>query len=146
MAACYQRYVGAIGTVAIILLSTASHAVRLPRTAAPLLLRLEGYVGGAPSGVAREAHLIMQYQGKDFEFDLVKMVVVTGDRSYSQVLQDVTPYRVNFILRGQATALAPLVNSAPGQRLVIAARYRTGTRDLLIDTMTAAADPAPTPP
>ncbi|HUI26074.1 MAG TPA: hypothetical protein VL403_08300 [Candidatus Kryptonia bacterium] len=132
--------------VATALAGGAAHAGHLPRVATPLLLHLEGYVGAAPAGFSREAHLIMQYQGKDYEFDLMKMLVVTGDRSYAQVLQDVTPYRVNFILRGTMLSLAPLIGATAGQKLAIAARYRTGTRDLLIDAITPVSDPTPTPP
>jgi hypothetical protein len=140
-----RRQFAAVFVVAAAMLSTKVSAVRHGHLAAPNLLRIEGYAGKAPADTRREAHLVMEYQGKDYDFDVIKMTVLTGNRSYLQVLQDVTPYRVNFIVRGTSAAVATLIGADAGQRLVITARNRAGSRDLLVDTVTIAVEPPATP-
>lgn len=144
-AASRRHLIAAAIAVSSLAHARAGLAEHQPRPAAPIRLRLEGYASKAPTGVTPETHLVMQYQGKSYEFDLTKMVVVTGDRPSSQVLQDVAPYRVNFVLHGPLLSLGPLIGAETGQKLVLTARYRSGTRDLLIDSIVLAADTTPTP-
>lgn len=137
---------GIAAVIAAMLTTTDVRADRVERGSVPNLMRLEGYVGTAPTGVPREAHLVMQYQDKTYEFDLTKMTMITGSRTYLQVLQDVRPYRVNFIVRGTPPAVALLTAAEAGQKIVILGRNRTGSRSFYIDSIAIAVDPTPTTP
>ena len=130
--------------VAALVLATSAAARKLP-TEPPLLLRLEGYIAGVTPTRAADTRLVLQYQGTDYSFDVTKLVVLSGSRSPSQVLQDVAPYRINFILRGTSQSMSPLISASAGQKLFIFARYRTGTRDLLIDSILNDTPATPTP-
>ncbi|MBI1813773.1 MAG: hypothetical protein HYR72_02210 [Deltaproteobacteria bacterium] len=143
----YLRWLAALGVLCLVVASTQVGAIGPNRAGSPDLLRLEGYVTNAPAGIKPEAHLVLQYQGKDYEFDLSKMVVVTGSRTYGQVLQEITPYRVSFLLRGPSPAVGKLTGAAPGQKLIVLGRHRAGSRDLqLVDVSEAPPDATPTVP
>ena len=102
--------------------------------------RLEGFVGQAPAGIKPDAHLVLQYEGKNYEFDLTKAVVLTGHVSPSQLLRDIKPGQNQLLLRGPAKAMGALTNASVGQKLLIYGYHRTGTRDLQVTKI------APAPP
>ncbi len=144
---CQRRLAAALGVLCLVVARAPAGAIGPNRASSPDLLRLEGYVSKAPAGTKPEAHLVLQYQGKDYEFDLSKMVVVTGSRTYGQVLQEITPYRVSFLLRGSSPAVGKLTGAAPGQKLIVLGRHRAGSRDLqLVDVIEAPPDATPTAP
>jgi hypothetical protein len=143
--ASHRLVLTATALAALAAISANAQTKRFPHQAGPSLLRLEGYVGNAPAGARAEAHLVLQYEGKNHAFDLTEMAVVTGDRSYSQVLQQVSPYEVSFFLRGSGPAVTALTNAARGQKLVLLGYNRVGSRDLMLaEVKPAAADPTPT--
>ena len=140
--------VAVIATLLVMVGGAAADARRGPRlrgASIPTLLRLEGYVGAAPAGVKPDANLLLHYRGTDYAFALTQMVVITGSRSASEVLQEIMPYHVSFILRGSPPAIATLTSAPTGQKVIVVGYHRRGSRDLLVDSVTEPPpDPTPT--
>ena len=105
---------------------------------------LEGFVGQAPAGIRPDAHLVLRYEGKDYEFDLTKAVVIAGRASRTLLLRDIEPGRNQLILRGSAKTMGALTNASVGQKLLIYGYLRTGSRDLQV-TKIAPASPDSAP-
>ena len=63
------------------------------------------------------------------------MRLLSGDRLASSVLDQVRPYRPNFILRGPVELLRKLDGARPGAHVTITGTYRSGMRDLLVGSL-----------
>jgi len=100
--------------------------------------RLEGYVGQAPAGIKPEAHVILQYNGKDYAFDLTKTVLISGHVPQGQLLDDIERHRGKLLLRGKATVLDGLRTASPGEMLLIFAQHDSSSRNLQVTKITAA--------
>ena len=110
----------------------------------PALLFLEGYVGEAPAGVRPQARLVLQYQGQNYNFDLTRTGVKSGNRSSGRLLQDIRPFQNTLILRGSAASVAALTSASPGQKLRISGYHQSGSRELNVsETRTEPASPTP---
>lgn len=105
--------------------------------------RLEGYVGQAPAGTKAEAHLVLQSNNKEYEFDLTKAAMISGRGSHGQLARDLKPYQNKLLVREPAAATDALRNAAPGQKLLIFGYHRSGSRELQVTKISAAAPESP---
>jgi hypothetical protein len=102
---------------------------------------LEGYLGQAPAGSKVAAHIVLQYDGKDYEFDLTKAASTNPQVPGSQFVGDLKSHHNRLSLRGPAASMDTLRTAAPGQKLLISGYYRRGSGEMQ-ETMVAG--PAPT--
>ena len=61
--------------------------------------RLEGYLGQAPAGTKSKAHIVLEYNGTDHEFDLTDAVVLSGHSPGRQLLRDIERNHNKLVLR-----------------------------------------------
>lgn len=107
--------------------------------------QLEGYLGHAPANTEAQARLILQYKGKDYEFDLTKAVPSTQHLSLNQLLHDLKSHQNKLLVQGPAAAVHALTTAAPGQRLIIIGYYRAGSGVLQEAIVSAPAPDSPPP-
>jgi hypothetical protein len=94
--------------------------------------------------VHHEEHLVLRLNDKEYEFDLTKATVLSGHVSQSQLVHDVAPHQKRLVLRGSSAATDALSHASPGQKLMISGYHRTGSNELHVSKISAAA-PASAP-
>jgi hypothetical protein len=103
------------------------------RTVMPELIRLTGHVGAPHAGETGTTNLVLNVGGADSPFQLRQLDVVTGNRSSSEVLSQITPVKPSLYLRAPASVLAPLGDASPEDTLVIQGFLRRdGGRNLQV--------------
>ena len=118
--------------VGALVLEAGPVGARRPGAGRASQLRLEGYLGALPPGQTTEAELTIQWGGASHPFQVTKARLLSGDRLAASVLDEVRPYRPNFILRGPAELLGRLDEAGPERRVTITGQYRSGGRDLYV--------------
>jgi hypothetical protein len=110
-----------------------------------LRLRISGYVGPRPEGVAPVARWVVDAQGKQLDFTADRIDVLVGNASPGDVTQALDPYVPAFRLAGIDSAVRAFAETPPNQRIVMigALRLGAGARTLMIDRVDPL--PAPTP-
>ena len=103
------------------------------RTGMPDLIRLTGHVGAPHAGETGTTNLVLNVGGADSTFQLRQLDVVTGSRSSSEVLSQITPVKPSLYLRAPASVLTPLSDASPDDTLVIQGFLgRDGGRNLQV--------------
>jgi hypothetical protein len=106
--------------------------------------RLEGYVGQAPAGITPDAHIVLQYEGKDYPFDVTKAVVTAGRVPKGQLLGDIEHHQMKLQLHGTAKTLDVLRKASPGAKLLISGHHDTGSGEMHVTKISgASADSVP---
>jgi hypothetical protein len=100
--------------------------------------RVEGYVGQAPAGIKPEAHVVLQYNGKDYPFDLTETVLISGHVPQGQLLNAIERHQMRLLLRGKAEVLDRLRTASPGEKLLIFGHHDTASRDMQVTKISAA--------
>ena len=106
--------------------------------------RLEGYVGQAPAETKPEAHITLQYNRTNYEFDLMKATVISGHVAPGQFLRDIASHQNKVLLRGSRRMMAGLTTASYGEKVFIFGHHDTGSRDLHV-TLIRAPSPNSTP-
>ncbi len=126
----------ALAVLLSLALSTAAAArepMQPPGLPRPNEIRIEGYAGRKPAGMVPEADWLVSCLGQEYHLYVTKLRVILGDLSYSDIIQEVQPYRIAFYLRGDEPTLQRFAHAAAaGEPLAITAYERTGSRDLLV--------------
>jgi hypothetical protein len=99
------------------LLGPAAHAV--DRTGMPELIRLTGHIGVILPGETGTTNLTLNVDGTDNTFQLRQLEVLTGNRSASEVLSQITPVKPSLYLRAPSSVLKPVGEATPSDTLVI---------------------------
>ncbi len=101
---------------------------------------------GPPASPSGAPVLTLGYRATIYEFQLVRLRVLTGSVLYSRILADVQPYRPNFLLRGPRAEMRKLAAIRPGEHVVIIGWIPAGGNDVLVSSILvvppAAAAPA----
>ncbi len=117
----------------LVLLALAAPAVAGDRAALPDLLKMTGHVGPARAGETGTTAMKLGVNGKDHEFQLATLEVLTGNRTASQVLSQVTPYTPAFYLRAPAKLLQRFTDATPADTVVVQGYFRrTSGRNLQV--------------
>lgn len=129
-----------LGWAVALILGTALFAAQVANAATVWRAswRVEGYVGQAPADVKPEAHVVFQYNGQDYAFDLTKTVLTHGHVRPGQLLDDIQHHRGKLLLRGKAKVLDGLKTASPGEMLLIFAEHDGGSRNLQVTKISAA--------
>lgn len=99
----------------------------------PDLIRLTGHVGEARAGETGTTNLVLNVAGSDKTFQLRQLDVVSGNRSSSEVLSQITPVKPSLYLRAPLSVLTPLGDASPDDTLVIQGFLRRdGGRNLQV--------------
>jgi hypothetical protein len=118
---------------AVLLAVLCSLLVAADRTGVPELIRLTGHVGAPHAGETGTTNLVLNVHGTDNRFQLRQLDVVTGNRSASEVLSQITPVKPSLYLRAPGSVLAPLGDASPDDTLVIQGFLRRdGGRNLQV--------------
>lgn len=121
----------ALVLASLVALAASVHAV--DRSAMPDLIRLTGHVGDARAGETGTTNLVLDVAGSDKAFQLRQLDVVSGNRSSSEVLSQITPVKPSLYLRAPTSVLAPLDDASPDDTLVIQGFLRRdGGRNLQV--------------
>jgi hypothetical protein len=106
--------------VLAVLVSLVAPAARaVDRTGMPELIRLTGHVGDVRPGESGTTNLTLNVDGGDTTFQLRQLDVVTGNRSASEVLSQITPVKPSLYLRAPSSVLKPIGEATPADTLVI---------------------------
>jgi hypothetical protein len=103
--------------LAIVLVALTAHAA--DRTGMPELIRLTGHVGAALAGETGTTNLTLNVDGSDNTFQLRQLDVLTGNRTASEVLSQITPVKPSLYLRAPSSVLKPVGEATPADTLVI---------------------------
>lgn len=119
--------------MALLAIVVAVPARAVDRTGIPELIRMTGHVGAARPGETGTTNLVLNVGGTDSTFQLRQLDVVTGNRSSSEVLSQITPVKPSLYLRAPASVLTPLSDASPEDTLVIQGFLRRdGGRNLQV--------------
>ncbi len=131
--------------LAVLLLVTVATAHAQRRRLVPLHVKMVAYVG-AIAGKRPEFTWTVMHQRKVFSLNVVRIIMLDGRATPLDIDFAVSPYRVQFQLAGEKSAVQRLLAAPPGQHLQIIAFMRldpTG-RYLMLDSVEpAAATPTP---
>ncbi|HEV7730781.1 MAG TPA: hypothetical protein VGR62_01400 [Candidatus Binatia bacterium] len=108
----------------LVLLALAAPAVAGDRAALPDLLKMTGHLGPARPGETGTTNMKLQVDGTDHQYQLTTLEVLTGNRSASQVLSQVTPYTPAFYLRAPAKLLKRFTDATPADTVVVQGYFR----------------------
>lgn len=114
--------------------------------AAPITLRIEGFVGAAPPGLVTQATWVMRVQEKKYTLQVTRLEVLTGNTAYFDVIAALAPYPYAFTVYGDEPTLRLLTQTSPDQKLAIIGNAQMGQLpgQLLLSSVELLA--APTPP
>ncbi len=103
-------------------------------------LRMDGYVGAPPRDGRNLADLQIRAASKTRRFQVTGAKVLSGSALPANVFSAVRPFRPNFILRGPQSAIERFATASPGDRFRILAKWRPGSKDLLVSSIEARGD------
>ena len=113
----------------------------------PLRLKIYGFVGDKPEGVAPLTTWTLRAAKKKYNFVCDKMEVLSGNASYMDVVNALEPYKPNaFKLNGSAAMLKTFTSSPPKQHIVMQGilRFGGGARIFMLESV-APTDATPVP-
>ena len=88
-------------------------------SAAPITLRIEGYVGAKAAGDVPQATWVVRVQDKQYSLQVMRLEVLTGNTAYFNVIAALEPYPYAFTVYGHDDALRTLTQAPPQQALAI---------------------------
>jgi hypothetical protein len=112
----------------------------------PLRLKIYGFVGDKPEGVAPLTTWTLTASRKKYLFVCDKMEVLSGNASYMDVVNALEPYKPAFRLNGPAAMLKAFTSAAPKQHMVMMGvlTFGGGARILMLESV-APSDATPVP-
>jgi hypothetical protein len=99
----------------------------------PLQVRIEGYVGDAPSGVKPDYTWTVDRGGKVYKLQVVKHESLSTTVSTMDIDEAVKPYQPNFRLAGDDKAVQAFTSAKAGERIRLMGDMRVAPSDRMIE-------------
>jgi hypothetical protein len=121
--------------IALLLAPAVGDARRLGAGTRPLLLRIEGHVGGPREGDRKIAELTMRRGDAIITFQVDEIWVLSGDAVGLDVLHEVEPYKPNMQVTGPPPVVDRFAQADPAQPLTVLGFFRGGQRILELSSV-----------
>jgi hypothetical protein len=125
----------ALALVAILAIAVAHGGQGRLGGTAPVLLRIEGYVGPPRPGPRNLADLTLRRGETTLRFQVEEMWVLSGDLVGLDIIDEVRPYDPNMTLAGPPEVLDRLAAASPFEPLQVSGYFRRGQRILMLSSV-----------
>jgi hypothetical protein len=121
------------------------------RHVAPILVRIEGFVGAKPEGLRPRVNWRVSSGRNTYELHVTRLQVMSGNVADFNIITHLRPYRTAFSLAGDRQALEAFGATPAGQQIAITGYLRIdrAARILMVsrvERLGAAATAGPTAP
>lgn len=112
-----------------------------------LSVRIDGYVGSKPEEVPIEVSWIVSVKGEMYDLHVGKLVVLTGDVAYYDIITALQPYRPALTVIGSDEEIDRFATAPTNQKISVTGflQFAGGARYLMISNVDYPAEPEQTP-
>jgi hypothetical protein len=113
-----------------------------------LSVRIEGYVGTKPADVPLQVSWIVSVKGELYDLHVSKMVVLTGNVAYYDIITALQPYRPALTVIGDDEQIDLFATAPANQEIMVTGffQFAGGARYLMLSSVDYVGEVEQTPP
>lgn len=147
-AGCGGGYAAAAALAAVVLFVCFPVGRAQGRHVAPILVRIEGFVGAEPANLRPLVSWRVSDRRDTYDLHVTRLQVMSGNVANFNIISRLRPYRTAFSLAGDRQALETFAATPAGQQIAITGYLRIdrAARILMVNRVEPLGAPAPAVP